>query len=539
MSRDLRGRMGRVAVVFLLATALVMAGAAGCAKKEQAQQPPAQPAGPQRGGNLVVATDREPDTFDLYHVTWSGGLQLVYESLASRDWDYKYAPALAERWESSPDGLTWTFHLKKGVKFHDGTPLTSQAVKRHFEVLLDPATAAANALDYAWIKGMETPDENTIVFKLDKPYPNLLFRVSQTYGAIQDPVAYEKYGPKGTKQYGTTVVAGTGPFKLKEWVPGDRMVFERNPDYAWAPPWCENQGPPYLDTVTYRMIPDAATRLAELETGNVQILLSLPVEHYDRARQIPNVEVLKEPAFGLGYLGIATDKKPFSDVRVRRAINLAIDREALVKSVFFGLAQPAYGYLPPLLAEFYLDKQAHRYDPEAAKQLLAEAGYPKGFKCTLATQNRTEHVRVAQAIQPMLEAVRIKTDLVQYDEASYVAMLKAGKQELFMRQYSWDSADILQWFLDSHQFPYPNHSRWRDPRTDEMIWAAETSPSMEARTQKYLEVQKYLIDNAVWCPLWYPLNLQAVRTDMVAGYRLHPADVFLNDVWLKTAGGGK
>jgi peptide/nickel transport system substrate-binding protein len=107
-----------------------------------------------------------------------------------------------------------------------------------------------------------------------------------------------------------------------------------------------------------------------------------------------------------------------------------------------------------------------------------------------------------------------------------------------MRQYSWDSADILQWFLDSHQFPYPNHSRWRDKTTDDMIWAAETALNLQARTEKYFEVQKYLIDKAVWCPLWYPLTLQAVRTDMVAGYRMHPGEeAFLNDVWLKTTGG--
>lgn len=523
----------------LVTLVLLLTVAPGCGK-QQSQQTPPKDEGPKQGGNLVVGVDRETDTFDIYQVTWSGGLESVYESLASLDWDYKYAPALAERWETTPDGLTWTFHLKKGVKFHDGTPFTSQAVKRHFEVLLDPETAAANALDYQWITEMQTPDEHTIVFKLEKPYPNVLFRVSQAYGAIQSPEAYAKYGPKGTKEYGTKIAAGTGPFKLKEWVPGDRLVFERNPDYAWASPWHLNQGAPYLDTMTYRIIPDAATRLAELETGNVHILLNLPVEHYERAKQIANVEVLKKPAFGLGYLGIATDKKPFNDVRVRRAINQAIDREALVKSVFFGLAQPAYGYLPPLLAEFYEDKEAHKYDPEAAKRLLADAGYPEGFKTTLATQNRTEHVRVAQALQPMLEAVGIKAEIVQYDEASYRDMLKAGKQELFMRQYSWNSADILQWFLDSNQFPYPNHSRWQDKKTDDLIWAAETSLNLQARTEKYLDVQKHLIANAVWAPLWYPLTLQAVRTDIVGGYRLHPAEeTFLNDVWLKKAGAAK
>lgn len=527
----LRKARGRALVAALLAVLLVLTLSAGCAKK-QAAGPGSEK--PRKGGNLTVGVDRETDTFDLYQMTWSAGQQYVYESLASRDWDYKYAPGLAESWETSPDGRTWTFHLRKGVKWHDGTPFTSKDVKKHFEVMTDPATAAANAVDYTWIKSMETPDDNTIVFKLEAPFPNLLFKLAQSYGAVQQPAAYAKYGPNGTKEYGTKVAVGTGPMKLKSWAPGDKIVLERNPDYKWGPAWLTNKGPTYVDTVTYKVLPDSSTRLAELETGTVQVLLDVPVEHYQRVSQMKNVTVFKQPAFGLGYLAFATDKKPFNNPKVREAINLAIDREALAKSVFFGLAQAAYGYLPPHLAEFYEDKQAMRYDPTAAKTLLAEAGYPKGFKTTISTQNRTEHVRVAQAIQPMLEAIGIKTEIVQYDEAGYKAMLKAGKQELFMRQYSWDNADILQWFLDSRQAPYPGHSRWKDKKTDDMIAAAENAVTPDKRTQGYIELEKYLISQAVWAPLWYPMSIQAVRTDLVGGYRPYPGggDV-LQEVWLK------
>ncbi len=531
----LRSRRSALWLATTLAILLILTLSFGCAKKSGGETSDK----PVKGGNLVIGVDRETDTFDLYQMTWSAGQNYVYDTLVTRDWDYKYAPGLAESWEVSSDGLTWTFHLQKGVKWQDGTPFTSKDVKQHFVTMIDPATAAANALDYSWITSpdsMETPDDYTIIFHLKTPFPNLLFKICQSYGAIQSPAAYAKYGPNGTKEYGTKIAVGTGSLKLKEWIPDDRIVLERNPDYNWGAPWLANRGPFYLDTLTYRLLPDSATRVAELETGNVQVLLNVPVEHYDRVSKMPNVQVIKEPAFGLGYLAYNIDKKPFNDVRVRQAINLAIDRAALAKSVFFDLVQPAYGYLPPGLAESYEDKNAMRYDVEAAKKLLADAGYPNGFTCTLSTQNRTEHVRAAQALQPMLEAIGIKAEIVQYDEAGYGALLKASKQELFMREYSWDNADILQWFLESRQAPYPGHSHWKDAKTDQMIAAAENAVTPELRTQGYIELEKHLIEKAVWCPLWYPLSIQAIRTDLVGGYRAYPGggDVF-NDVWLKKA----
>jgi len=140
---------------------------------------------------------------------------------------------------------------------------------------------------------------------------------------------------------------------------------------------------------------------------------------------------------------------------------------------------------------------------------------------------------VAEAVQAALAKIGIQTEITQYDNASYAAFLKEGKQELFIREYSWSSADILQWFLYGSQFPYPNHSRWVDKKTDELIDAAEYAPSMEAREQGYKALQEYLISKAVWCPIWFPEKVQAVRTDKVANFRMHPLYTIFNDVTLK------
>lgn len=528
MRRNHVGRAVAWCGVAALVVALVLAGCAGGAK-----QPAPEAEKPARD-TIVVALAREGETLDHIRTSWTTDAHYtVLDRLVERDYDLKYTPHLAESWTSSPDGMVWTFKLRKDVKFHDGTPFNAAAVKWFFEALLDPKNASPSASDYAFISRIETPDEYTVAFHLKDPYPNILFKLSTTYAGIISPEAYRKYGPDGSNEYGTKQMVGTGLYRFVEWVPGDHLLVTANPDHQWGPEFVQNKGPAHIKNIKYRIIPDAATRLMEFEAGNVDLLLEVAPQDVERVSKLPNVEVFRKPHFGLGYLAFATDKKPFNNVKVRQAINLAIDREAIVKSVFFGVASPAYGYLPPLLPEYVEDRQAHRYDPEAARKLLAEAGYPNGFKCNLATLNKTEHVRVAEAVQAALAKIGIQTEITQYDNASYAAFLKEGKQELFIREYSWSSADILQWFLYGSQFPYPNHSRWVDKKTDELIDAAEYAPSMEAREQGYKALQEYLISKAVWCPIWFPEKVQAVRTDKVANFRMHPLYTIFNDVTLK------
>ncbi len=487
---------------------------------------------PVKGGTLTVGVATEPNTVDIYQMTWSGGLQNIFQSLISRDNDYRYSDGLAEKWESSPDGLTWTFNLKKNVKFHDGTPFNAEAVKRHFEVMRDKATAAQQGSEWEWFESMTVVDEFTIKFNLKQPFANAEFRHGNTYGAVQSPTAYAKFGPAGDKTYGTKVGVGTGPFMLEQYIASDKLVMKRNPDYNWAPKWATNKGPAYVDQLVWRLIPDSSTRLTELESGNIQVLLDLPVEQYDRAKSIPGVEVFQRPGFGLGYLDFRKDKAPFNNVKVRQAVNLAVDREAIVKSIFFGHAKAAYGLVPAELTSFLENKTAHAFNVEKAKQLLQEAGYDTNQTVQLATRNRTEHVRVAEAVQQMLKAIGMKTEIVQYDAAALKAKQKEGDWQLAVTQYSWDDPDILGWFLYGKNAPSPNVGGWKDAKTDQLFEAAESAPSAKERDAKYKELQQYLIDQAVWAPVWFPLSLDAIRTDLVKGYKPHPSGPNYSDLWL-------
>lgn len=477
---------------------------------------------------IVQGMNQDPDILDTIKAAWySDALIYLHDRLVTRDYNFQYQPGLAESWETSGDGLVWTFHLKKGVRFHDGSPFTAKDVKWTFDTIKAPETASPFAGDLKAIEKIVIRDDYTVDFILGYPFPNLLFNLSNTAAGIQPENCYEKYG----SDYGIKTVIGTGPFIFKEWIKGDKIVLLKNPDYAWGPAWMSNQGPPLFDELVIRTIPEETVRFMELETGGIHILRDVPTLFVDKLETNPDVKLVTEPATKLGYLAYACDKKPFTDVRVRRAINHAIDRDTIVKFIFRGKATPAYGYLPPALKDEYLEESealAYRYDPAKARSLLAEAGYPQGFEVSLAADNETLSKRLAEVFQAQLAEVGIKAKIQLFDSASYVAMLKEGKQELFIRLYSWPNADILDWFLLSSQFPYPNHSRWRDEKTDAMINEAATSPSWEERAKKYKEVQRYLIEQTVWCPIYIPSQITAVRKE-IKNFKHHPWMIQYND----------
>lgn len=483
------------------------------------------------GGTVVVLLDRDTDTLDLMYTTWAHyPFRLLYEPLLNRDFQGNLIGSLAHSWEVSDDGLEITLWLRDDIIFHDGAPLDAEAIKRHYEILIDPEVASPTASEYLWMSAFEILEPHVIKFKMDQAAANALDTIARTggYGTIQNPYAWEEHGPWGTGKYGSEVVVGTGSYFLDEWIPGDLMVLSRNPDYRWPGEHQENQGPGYPDYFEFRFIPEAATRMAELEAGNAHVLIGIPPEHVPRVDSIPDVELVMEPAHGLGYLAMATDKPPFDNVLVRRAINLAIDRQDIIDTALFGYGFVADAYVPPLHGENrYVNEEAHRYDPEEARRLLAEAGYPDGFTAELATENRTEHERVAVILQDMLADVGIDVNIRRFDVSGYIEYLRAGEQELFVREYSWPHLTILRWFLDSSQFPFPGHSRWQDERTDELIFKADYSLTLDGLNHNYYELQKHLVENAVWAPIWHPMFIQAVSVDL-KGWRWHPRDQLMH-----------
>lgn len=465
---------------------------------------------PQKEKVLIVASDQDVDSLDQTKTGWfSDAIFYIYDRLIQQDNDGTLRPGLAEKWEASEDGLTWTFCLKKGVKFHDGKPLTADDVKWTIDRILDPATASASASDFRAIKEVVVKDDYTVDFILNYPFANLLYVLSGGASGIANREAYEKYGD----EYGIKYVIGSGPYMFEEWVKEDRLVLVKNPNYNWGPDWMKNKGKPIIDKIVTKIIPEENSRLMELEAGNVHILKDVPITALDKLENNSEIDVVKNEAPKLAYLAYPCDKEPFTDVRVRRAINHAINREEIVKYVLRDTGKRAYGYLPPILKDDYYkdsEKDGYKYDVGKAKQLLKEAGYENGLKLTLSADNITEFSRLAELLQSQLKQVGIDIEIVLYDSASYTAMLKEGKQELFLRIYSWANADILDWFLLSSQFPYPNHSRWKDVKSDELINNAASAATREERSERYKAVQKYLIEQAVWAPIYTPDRVVAV-----------------------------
>ena len=508
----------RKVLVILLVLTLVSLGSVYAAEAEK----------PVKEKVLVLGYDRDAELLDTIETAWySDSLIYIHDRLVSRDYDFHYEPGLAESWDVSKDGLVWTFHLRKNVSFHDGKPFKAEDVKWTIDTIKDPDTASPFRADLEAIKEVTIKDEYTVDIVLNYPFPNLLFNLSTTAASIHQVDAYKKYGD----DYGTKVVIGTGPYKLAEWIKGDKIVLEKNPEYNWGPEWMSNTGPALIDKIIFRTVPDENTRLMELEVGGIHILRDVPAMYVEKLKQVADLKVIQGPATMLGYLAYATDKKPFTDVRVRRAINYAVNREDIVKFVMRGVGEVAYGYLPPALKdEYYEDSEkiAYKYDPEKAKALLAEAGYPNGFKVTLSADNSSKSSKLAEVLQNQLKEVGITAEIRLYDSSSYTAMLKEGKQELFIREYSWPNADILDWFLKSTQAPYPNHSRWIDKTTDDLLINASRMPTWDERAQGYKEAQKYLIEQAVWCPIYIPDRIFAVRKE-VKNFKYHPWMLMFND----------
>ncbi|HYU19615.1 MAG TPA: ABC transporter substrate-binding protein [Chloroflexota bacterium] len=340
----------------------------------EAAKPTAAPAaaGQVRDVNFVVVDGTEPNSLDppvgtgpFQHI-----LNAIYDRLVVWSDKMEAEPGLATSWEVSPDGKTWTFKLRQGVKFHDGTPFNSQAVKVTIEHLLDKDTASTRRASYTLIKEILTPDDATVRFVTDPPTPDLPFLMADGSVKIISPAALQKYG----RDFGRNPV-GTGPFKFEEWVPNDHVSAIVNPDY-WGPK-------SLVRRFVYRPIPEAAGRVVALKTGEADVVLNLPPADVDNLKQDPNVAVQVTPGLTIVEAEPRQSKPPLSDVRVRYALNHAIDKDAIINKIMRGLALPLNTpSIPGLWGTF--DFEPIKYDVERARRLIGEAGYTAGMDIALA-----------------------------------------------------------------------------------------------------------------------------------------------------------
>jgi peptide/nickel transport system substrate-binding protein len=466
---------------------------------------------------LTIAIPQQyTDSFDIFTmVAAMEPTTMIYEGLVNMDTNYKIQPGLAESWDVSPDGKIVTFHLKQGVTFTDGSPFNAEVVKWWVEGMTGPEAASAYIL--APVEEVEIVDDYTVAFHLKGPYPALLWYLSSFYCVIPSMEAYEKYGD----EYGTKYPTGTGPFMLQEWVQNDHVTLVKNPDYNWAPAWTGHTGPANIDKVIYRIIPEDATRLVELEAGTVDLILEAPWRELPTYMDNPDYKVIQNPDATIWFIGFKVDEPMVADLRTREAMGYAIDRDLIKDTLYMGYGEAKTTYLASQMeADMGVSAIAPSYDPAKAAELLTAAGWEIGddgilvaktvegivagtkFEVNYLTYQDDEARRLAEATQKMLSDIGIKANIQTLDKATYDGQLEAGTFQIILRRYTWDGEDILPWFHASNYIPFPNYTAVNDPALDKMFSDAEMFPTWDERESAYLDAHKYLIET--WYP-WAPI----------------------------------
>lgn len=445
---------------------------------------------------------------------------LIYDRLVEQDDDQSYHPHLAESWETTTDGMNWTFKLRRGVTFHDGEPFNAATIVWW----IGKYKGSANEYMTAAIDHVEIVDDYTVRFVMKRPEPNLIFNLAQQFMGIPSPTSYEASGDS----YGVTEAIGTGPYKLESFVVGQETVLVANEDYAWGSDLSENRGAPHIKRLTLREIPDSSTAFLELKTGGVGMLSSVPNEFLPQLQKEKQIGFRNLPGIGVTYLNFNSQSRPFTDVTMRQATALAIDQSAVLKSVYSGAGQEAHQFLISSLAESKVDPQFEiRHDLDKAKKLLDQTGWTSGsdgvrtkdkkrLSIKLWTRSETEFKRTAEIVQAQLKALGMETEIVTFDNTTLRDQLRKGEHELVVSHYDWNNADILDWFYSAKNIPFPNSAMWNDVKSEELHDIAMLqSKNWDERVANFKKYQEYLLSQFTFTPLHEPAQNTAYNKDLL------------------------
>jgi peptide/nickel transport system substrate-binding protein len=457
-------------------------------------------------------------------------VSLLFDNLTQFDADARLVPGLARTWEMDSTGRTYTFHLRSNARFHDGRPVKAADVRASILRALAPGTtggrswplypirgarayAAGTAKDLA---GVSARDDSTIALTLEEPlnvFPKLLAMPVAAIVPTPTPSDFDQQ-PNGS-----------GPWKFVSWSHDDAIVLARNDKY-WG-------GTPKADTLRIRIIPEPLTQAAEYEAGQLSVV-EVPVGETRRWEESRAQELQRRPALRDLYVSINTTRGPLKDVRVRRALNHAIDVPTLLSTLFAGRGVRAAGSLPPGIVGYDSTRAPYQYDPARARKLLAEAGYPNGFSVKLWRTQRAELARLAQSIQQALADVGVRAEIIERDASSARAAVRNGEADLFLTDWYAD-------YPDPENFNYPlfhsrnkggggNYAFLADPTLDSMISRARETTDESEKTRLAHDIDSRIFDLAPWIFLWFPVDVWAEQPD-VRGWRI-PL-VFTGQRWME------
>ncbi len=505
----------RVVRLWMLLT--VLAALLGACRPEatsppaDTEAPPTETPAPQVMGTLTVGLSADAESMDPFYVNHAAGWSVVhalFDHLIERDFESNLAPGLAESWRVV-DEQTLEFSLRRGVTFHNGEPFDAEAVKFSVERML-ATEDAPNRSKFTSIGGVEIVDEYTVRLLLEQPDGTLLDSLTSRL-AILPPVYFAEVGPEGF----ALAPVGTGPFQFVEWAPDDHVTLAANASY-WEGSY---KGQPRVERVIFRPIPEAATRLAELQTGGIDIMQDLSTDQIAPAEMV-GMTVVADETYQLAYILFITDDEtlPTHDVRVRQALNYAVDVEAIVENLLGGYGSHIASPIGPGYLGYNPDVEPYPYDPERAAAMLAEAGYPDGFE-TVMDVNTTDRTDTAEAVAGQLAQVGVDVTIRSFDLGQFNQNWIDGSQSPFW-QVRWGNTPDPQsigLFASCQGWI----SRYCNEEVTALLEAAQATMDQEERAALYSEASQLMHDDPLGIYLWTSTQIYGLNPD-VQGFRPSP-----------------
>jgi peptide/nickel transport system substrate-binding protein len=448
------------------------------------------------------------DAYDNFNLVNYSLFLHVFDFLVEMDENSKIVPSLAESWEASRDGLSWTFKLRRGVKFHTGDPFTSKSVKFSLERLKDKKLARSGW--WSELDRVDTPDDYTAVVRTTAPVGPMLSN-------LMTPTVM--YSEKQAERDGPTFFdkpIGTGPFKFVEWRKNDRFVMDLNPDY-WKP------GVPKLKRVVYRPIMEDFTRVAGLRSGELDIADTIPPDQVTMLQRDEKLAVLRTMAWDQLYLGLKCDQPPFDKVEGRQAVNYAIDRKILVEKILEG-GRPAAAIVPQGVLGYHDGLKPYPFDPDKAKSLLATTGFKAGARLRLiAPEGWYPKIKeITEAIASQLKAVGIDCSLTIMEGAAFTQARAAGNYNIYVTGgASWDADQLAYQRIRNDVFK----SGYRNDRVFSLLHEGRTTVDQNKRAELYRAAQEILYQEGPMVWLYQMEHIYGLKKN-VKGFIGYPFKVF-------------
>ena len=452
----------------------------------------------QDGKTLTVGIVSDPVTLDPALMASFFELSVQYnlhEPLVHVTPDLKIEPGLAS--VETPDALTYRFVLKPNLTFHDGTPIDAAAVKANFDRMLDPATASPRRSELSPIDQVEVTGALTFTIKLKSAYTPLLQVLSNRAGMMVSPTALKRLGP----DFATKAV-GAGPYKVVSWTKNSELVLERFAGY-----W---RGPVPIERVVFRPIADETVRLTNLRSGTVQLVDAVPAQTVGTLSREAGITLKQASGLGFNAFSFNTTKAPFNNIRVRQAFTSAIDKQAILRAVYFGTGSVAYGAIPPSMGWVHDANFApYKMNVEAARKLLAEAGVATPVPVTITVTNSPAQVRTAEVLQAQANQAGFKVDIKQIDATSLITVLRQKDFDLCMSPWSGRTdpdGNMYNYFTKTGP---NNFMGYQSDKVTDLLEKARGTPQQADRAKLYREAEAQLAADAPILFLTFPATLQA------------------------------